>query len=108
VCLSIKAFINLAHLVDDLEENLISLFMSGLREDLRGKVKMDMPLTMVATYRSACAREMIALIDKRLSRFQSYKNSSSPVMHTPPAAQRLTSTTTSKEGVLRLKSPLEG
>jgi len=36
-----KAFIKLAHLVEDLEKNLISLFLSGLREDLRGKVKLD-------------------------------------------------------------------
>jgi len=54
-------------LVDDTEKNLISLFLSGLKEDLRGKVKMGRPLTMVAAYRSACAREMIALTEKTMN-----------------------------------------
>ena len=52
-----KAFIKLAHLVEDSEKNLISLFLTGLKEERRGKVKLDKPLTMVATFRSACARE---------------------------------------------------
>jgi len=28
--------------------------MAGLKEDLRGKVKMDKPLNIVAAYRSVC------------------------------------------------------
>ena len=53
-----KAFIKLAHLVEDTE----------LREDLREKVRMDKLMTMVAAYISACAREMIALTEKRLAK----------------------------------------
>ena len=52
-----KAFIELAHLVKDSEKNLIGLFLTGLKEEIRGKVKLDEPLTMVASFRSACARE---------------------------------------------------
>ena len=33
-----KSFIRLAHLVDETEKNLISLFFAGLREDLRVNV----------------------------------------------------------------------
>ena len=43
-----KSFIGLAHLVDETEKNLISLFLAGLREDLRVKVKVTMPVTMVS------------------------------------------------------------
>jgi len=43
-----KAFIKLAHLVTDSEKNLVSLFLSGLREDLRQKVRLDKPTTMIA------------------------------------------------------------
>jgi len=59
-----KAFIRLAHLVKDSGKNLINQFLEELREYLRGKVKLDKPLTMVASYRSACAREMIAMTEK--------------------------------------------
>jgi len=31
------------------------MFLSGLKEDLRGKVKTGRPLTMVAAHRSVCA-----------------------------------------------------
>jgi len=54
-----KSFIKLAHLADETKKNLISLFLSGLKDDLRMKVKMDKPLCMVAAYRSACAMELI-------------------------------------------------
>jgi len=47
-----KSFIKLAHLVDD-SENLIRLFLSRLREDLRGKMKLDRPMSIVSAYKSA-------------------------------------------------------
>ena len=88
-----KSFIRLAHLVDESEKNLISLFLSGLREDLRGKVKLDKPLTMVSAYRSAIARESITAAEKKLNKFPSYKgNVSSPGLSprssVAPAASR--------------------
>ena len=45
-----KAFIKLAHLVNDSEKKHDQLVLSGLRENLRGKVKMDKPLTLVVAY----------------------------------------------------------
>ena len=96
----------MAYLVDDSEKNLISLFMSRLKKDLRGKAKMDMPLMMVAAYRSACAREMIALTGKRLSMFQSYKSPNSLVVHIPPAAKGLPPTAASKEGDSATQVPI--
>jgi len=68
-----KSSIKQAFLVDDSEMNLISLFLAGLREDLREKVKLDKPMRMVASYRSAHARELIVITGKRLSKFQSYE-----------------------------------
>jgi len=59
-----KSFIKLAHLVEESERNLINLFLAGLREDLRGKVKMDKPTTIMAAFRSAEAREMISITEK--------------------------------------------
>ena len=49
-----QAFIELGHLVEDTQKNFVSLFLSGLREDLRAKVKLDKPLTVVSANRSAC------------------------------------------------------
>jgi len=46
-------------------KNLISIFLAGLREDLRGKVKLDEPVTMDSAYRLACARESIATAEKK-------------------------------------------
>ena len=40
------ALIKFAHLVDATKRNLISLFLAGLKE-LKGRVKLDKPLTMV-------------------------------------------------------------
>lgn len=71
--------------MDDSEKNLISIFLSGLKEDLRRKVKLDKPLLMVAAYRSVCAWEMIAITEKRMNRFQPYKNPGNPTEH--PALQ---------------------
>ena len=34
-----KDFIKIVHLVEETEKNLISIFLSGLREDLRGKIR---------------------------------------------------------------------
>ena len=70
-----KSFIKLAHLVEESEKNLISLFLAGLREDLLGKVKLDKPMTMVVAFRSVDAREMISLTDKKLAKFQFNKPS---------------------------------
>ena len=68
-----KSFIKVAHLVDDTEKNLISLFLAGLKEDLRGKVKLDKPLAMVAAYKSACARESIIALDKKIAKWPSIR-----------------------------------
>jgi len=103
-----NAFIKLAHLVDESEKNLISLFLFGLKEDLRGKVKMNIPLSMVAAYRSACARESIALIEKRLSMFQPFRSSGSLTMQTPTPTKNLTSTTTDKGGGPQSQVPIKG
>jgi len=83
----IRAFIKLAHLVEDSEKNLISLFLAGVMEELRRRVKMDKPLNMVATYRSACAREMIAITDKRFGKIQSYKTVNNSMGHYQPAGK---------------------
>ena len=69
-----KAFIKLAHLIEVSEKHVISLFLAGLEEDLKAKVKLDMPITMISTYRSACARESITLIEKMLGRVGPYKD----------------------------------
>ena len=60
-----KAFSKIAHLVDTIEKNMISLSLAGLREEPRGKVKLDKPMSMVSAYRSACARESIATMERR-------------------------------------------
>jgi len=60
-----KAFIKIAHLVDATEKNMISLSLAGLREELRGKVKLDKLMSMVSAYRSVCARESIATMERR-------------------------------------------
>jgi len=52
-------------LVDETENNLINIFLVGLREDLRVKVKTDKPLSMVSTYKSAYAREIIASAERK-------------------------------------------
>jgi len=72
-----KAFIKIAHLVDTTEKKMISLFLAGLREELRGKVKLDKPLSMVSAYRSACARESIATMERRAGKNFAYKRSAS-------------------------------
>jgi len=68
-----KAFIKIAHLVDETEKNLISLFLAGLREDLRAQVKLSKPLTMVAAYRNVSARETITTAKRKESRPPSLK-----------------------------------
>ena len=68
-----KLFIRLAHLVDETEKNLINLFLAELREDLRVKVKITMSVTMVSTYRSACAQEIITVAKKNLEKGSSVK-----------------------------------
>ena len=93
-----KGFIKFAHLVDDFEKTMISLFLFGLREILRGKVKMDKPLTIVVAYRTACATEMIAITDKRLGEYQPYKSSSFPALRSPSSAKGLATDATGKEG----------
>lgn len=93
-----KAFIKLAHMVDEMEKNLISLFLTGLEEDLRMKVKMDKPLSMVATYRSACTRELITFIERRLNKPQTYRNPGSPALHHPTMAKGWAAPAGSKEG----------
>jgi len=93
-----RVFIKLAHLADDTEKNLISLFMSELKEDLRGKVKINRPLTMVVAYRSASAQEMISHTEKRINRFQSYKNSGSPAGESPLQVKSLATPTAGKKG----------
>jgi len=45
-----------------------------LREDLRAKVKLNKPLTMVATYRNACARETIAIAERNIAKASSFKS----------------------------------
>ena len=62
-----KSFIRLAHLVEETAKNLISIFLAGLREDLRAQVKMSKPLTMISAYRNAYARETIAATERKVS-----------------------------------------
>ena len=92
-----KSFIRLAHLIEETEKNLISLFLSGLREELRGKVKLDRPTTMVSAYRSAVARESIAVAERKQSRFVPFKGSVNNPLITRnqpvPAAVKNTNTT---------------
>ena len=92
-----KSSIKQAFLVDDSEMNLISLFLAGLREDLREKVKLDKPKRMVASHRSAHARELIVITGKRLSKFQSYEAKNPHSLH-PPIGKALATVTTNKEG----------
>ena len=78
-----KAFIMLAHLVDDSEKNLM-------------KVKMDRPLTMIARYRCACAREMIVHTERKLNKYQSYKSPNSSSVQPLAAAKSLISANSGK------------
>jgi len=61
--------------MDDSEKNLVSLLLLGLREDLRQKVKLVKSVTLISAYRSAYARELIAITEKRLGKFQAYRSS---------------------------------
>ena len=72
-----KAFIRLAHLIEKIGKKLISLFLSGLRKNLRGKMKLDRPMTMVSAYRSAIAIDAIAVAEKKQVRFTPFKWSAS-------------------------------
>ena len=86
-----KAFIRLAHLVDQTERNLLS-FVVWLERRSEGKVKMDKPMTVVVAYRSACAREPIALTNKKQAKFQTYKSSSSLAVYSSNAKNATTCT----------------
>jgi len=68
-----KAFIKVAHLIEVSEKHVINLFLIGLKEDLRAKVKLDKPTTKVSVYRSTSARDAITLMEKKLGRFTPYK-----------------------------------
>ena len=70
-----KSFIKIAHLVEESEKMLISIFLAGLREYFRAQVKMNKPSTMVSTYRTAYARETIAATEKKITKAVSLKNS---------------------------------
>jgi len=78
-----------------------------LREDLRAKVKMDKPITMVAAYRSACAREIIALPVKRLNKFQPYKSLGPSALQTPSPAKDLAIATIGKGGGPETQVPVK-
>ena len=60
--------------MEETEKNLISIFLSGLREDLKGKVKLAKPSTMVSTYRLACAREAITASEKKWGKLFFFKS----------------------------------
>jgi len=99
-------FIKLAHLVDDSESKLISLFLFGLREDLRGKVNLDKLASMVVTYRSAYVREMIALTERRLAKFRPYKGFNSSTLLSPSPVKALAASATGKEGSPGVKTTM--
>ena len=67
---------------------------------------MDKPLTIVVAYRSACAREMIAITDKRLGKNQPYKSSSFPALQSPSSAKGLTTDAAGKEGSSETQAPI--
>jgi len=96
-----KSFIKLAHLMDDSENNLISLILSGLREDLRKKMRLDKLMTMVGAYKSACVSELIAITEKRVSKFQPYKNSR-PLPLCFPSTGKVLATAAKKRRVTQL------
>ena len=68
-----RLFIKVTLLIEVSEKHVISLFLARLKEDLRAKAKLGKPTTIVSAYRSACAREAITLMEKKLGRFTPYK-----------------------------------
>ena len=67
-------------------------------------MKLDKPLTMVSSYRSACPWESIALIDKKMG--QMLTSSATPVPQANYTGKPLSVTSTDKGGDLNPKLPM--
>jgi len=59
-------------------------------------MKLDKPLTFVAAYKSVCVREMIAITEKKLDKYQSYKSPSFPALQPLSSAKGLAPAATGK------------